>query len=213
MSNLDLVLSFLPEPAEWARDAAERVRQGLAWNGVGLIAAWEIQSQLATLTLVALLAVVPIVPTLAVMLCWSFVAGAIYCYGRRRGLPDLLEEGTKGEPDAKPCKAEALGWVALSIFKAWLAGIQPFIYSRTVCRLLVKPANCWRMRLARGAVLTVGLTLFGVTTAHHMLRKAGYSEGRIFRLSLVGSCLNVPYRILLSAAVINLATHFVTAPV
>jgi hypothetical protein len=189
------------------------VRDGVPWNGVGLVAAWEIQSQLATFALIGLLAVMSVLPALAIMLCWSLVAGVVYCHGRRRGMPDLLEAQANSEPALARRRMTIVGSTLLSVTKAWLAGVQPFLYSRTACRVLTRPANCWRLRLARQAVLFVGLTLFGVTTAHHMLRKAGYSEGSIVRLSLAGSCLNVPYRILLSAAVLNVFTHFIALPI
>jgi hypothetical protein len=208
--NLDLVLSFLPDPSTWERDVAERVRQSAC--GVGFVAAWEVQSQLATLVLIGLVATVPLAPALIVMLGWSFAACAVYCYSRRRGMPDLLD--AHPERSAQERKhVWALKAAVLTLIKAWLAGLQPFVYSRTVCRVLAQPSRCARTRLVRGAVLFVGLTLFGVTAAHHMLRKAGYSEDRIFKLSLAGSCLNVPYRLLLSATMINVASRVITAPV
>jgi hypothetical protein len=211
LSNLDLAVSFLPDPSEWEDEAAERLRQGV--TGVGLVAVWEVQSQLATIALVGLLATTSIIPALVVMLCWSFIACAVYCYSRRNGMPDLLEGGGERTSMSRRRRVSAAGGAAMALLKAWLAGVQPFLYSRTVCRLLSRPVTCRRIRLVRGAVLLVGLTLFGVTTAHHMLRRAGYSEHRIFQLSIAGSCLNVPYRVLLSAAVLNLLTNAVRLPV
>jgi hypothetical protein len=208
--NLDLVLSFLPDPLSWERDVAERLRQSA--GGVGFVAAWEVQSQLATLVLVGLVATVPLAPALIVMLGWSFVACAVYCYSRRRGMPDLLEAHA-ARAAQEPRHVWALKAAFLTAVKAWLAGLQPFVYSRTVCQVLSMPSQCRRIRLARGVVLFVGLTLFGVTAAHHMLRRAGYSEDRIFKLTLAGSCLNVPYRLLLSATAINLFTGFAPLPV
>jgi hypothetical protein len=211
LSNLDLVLSFLPDPSEWHRETTERLRQ--SFTGAGLVAVWEVQSQLATVALVGLLATVSVVPALVIMLCWSFIACAAYCYTRRNGMPDLLEAHRASSERGTRRRLSLVGTAGMAVVKAWLAGVQPFVYSRTVCRLLSKPVTGWRVRVVRSAVLLVGLTLFGVTTAHHMLRRAGYSERRIFQLSLAGSFLNVPYRIVLSAAVLNLLTNAVRLPI
>jgi hypothetical protein len=128
-------------------------------------------------------------------------------------MPDLLEAHRASSERGTRRRLSLVGTAGMAVVKAWLAGVQPFVYSRTVCRLLSKPVTGRRVRVVRGAVLLVGLTLFGVTTAHHMLRRAGYSERRIFQLSLAGSFLNVPYRIVLSAAVLNLLTNAVRLPI
>ena len=98
-----------------------------------------------------------------------------------------------------------LGKIGASIVRVWMVGLQAFVYSRTAGRVLLQPARCWRTRLTRIAVLGVGLTLFGVAAAHHMLAKAGLPEDRVLKLSFIGPFLNVPYRILLSAIVVNAA--------
>jgi hypothetical protein len=174
-----------------------------AWNDLCWLAAWQIQARLATLVLVGLVAVVSLWAALTIMLSWSLMATFGYCLCRQRGLPDLLENSRP-----KPINAPELAWMRwalLSLLKAWLVGVQAFIFSRTVGWLLMRPDRRWRARLVRVVVLGIGLTLFGVTASHHMLRKAGYAEGDLLRFSFVGSFLHVPYQILLSAAVVRAA--------
>src|SRR5690606_17761718 len=91
--------------------------------------------------------------------------------------------------------------------RAWVAGFHAFIYARASSAFLPKKQGCCRARrCARFGVLAVGLVLFGVSTAEHMLRSAGYQGRKLVQLSLIGPFLNVPYRILLSAAVVALVT-------
>ena len=201
--NLLSTFGPLEDLSGWEEEEARSraLRMGNLYK-IGFVTAWEIQSQLATVTLIALVAFLPLWFAVVPMLLWSLVATGLYYASRRRGLPDLFEAGRRP-------KAGRASWPAmlfstlLSAVKAWLAGVQPFIYSRTFCRVLVHPGRSIATRTARMAVLGVGLTLFGVTAAHHMLRKAGLPEDKVLRLSFVGPFLNVPYRLLLSAALIN----------
>jgi len=84
--------------------------------------------------------------------------------------------------------------------RVWLAGFQAFVFSRASRRVLTGRRRA-RNRLVRVGLLGVGLTLFGVTTAEHLLRRAGYRGDHLLRLCLIGPFLNVPYRTFLSAAV------------
>jgi hypothetical protein len=83
---------------------------------------------------------------------------------------------------------------AWAVIKAWLAGFQAFIYSRTLGRALQGGHACLRCRLAKIAVLGLGLTLFGVPTAHHLLTKAGYQQPVLLSLGFVAAVLHVSYR-------------------
>jgi hypothetical protein len=140
------------------------------------------------------------------MLVWSFLATFAYYRGRNSGVPDLFAES----PSVGTRRVSRLSRIrggALLVLRVFLAGVQPFIFSRTLCRVLSKPATGWRRRLARVAVLGFGLTLFGVTHSHHMLRKAGYPDDEALRISLLGSLLNVSYRIVLSAVLFHTASE------
>jgi hypothetical protein len=202
-TDLESTLITQSQELDWQTSVETLAEPRRGLYELGFVTLWELQSQLATIVLLALVAFAPIIVTLGVMISWSLLATCVYFHGRQRGLPDLLET-TWNRPPLAP--GQWCGWAAktgFSLVKAWLAGVQPFLYSRTFARILARPANCWRMRLAHGVVLSVALTLFGVTAAHHMLRKAGLPDRRVLQLSYVGSFLNVPYRILLSAIVVN----------
>jgi hypothetical protein len=164
---------------------------------------WEAQSQLASVTYVGLTAFGSIWLAFPVMLAWSLVATVIYCFARRRGAPDLLTVEVRGRNKARGFN---LGTIAASLAKVWMAGFQAFAFSRVSGRALdLQGTRCIRRRLLRLVLLFVGLTLFGVSTAEHLLRRAGYQGSQLVKLSLLGPFLNVPYRVLLSAAF----THFV----
>jgi len=181
-------------------------------HGVGYVAAWEVQSKLASIALVSLVAFASIGAALVAMLIWSLAATRAYYRARELGLPDLFEKSECGSEPGRVPIWRWFGGALLFGFKAGIAGFQAFAYSRTFCQILLKPAKCWPTRLARTAVLGAGLTFFGVATSHHMLRKAGYSADEAFRLSCVGSFLNVPYRILLSATVVSTFPGFFSIP-
>jgi hypothetical protein len=102
------------------------------------------------------------------------------------------------------------GWLAgtsLSVVKAWLAGVQPYLYCLLLSRFFAGTAAGWRVRSARLALVGAGLTFFGVTAAHHILRKSDLKDEQVWRLSLAGPFLNVPYRIALSAVLLNAVLH------
>jgi hypothetical protein len=88
-----------------------------------------------------------------------------------------------------------------------MAGLHAFVFARASHVMLQEKEGCCKARrLARLGVLGFGLVFFGVSTAEHMLRTAGYTGRRLTQLSLIGPFLNVPYRVLLSAAVVALVT-------
>jgi hypothetical protein len=190
--------SFLPDSIELD---CLLMRARNSWPRLGLVAAWEAQSYLATLTLVTLLTLVSFWVALGVMLAWSLIGVLVYPAARRRGLPDLLEKDarplTAGHPATRIVRVT---WLLLRI---WLTGVQSFAYSRCAGSVLSsQPAN-WYKRAGRLGVVGLGLTLFGITTSDHILRKAGFSGRGLRRASFLGPFLNVPYRLVLSAIVIN----------
>jgi hypothetical protein len=188
-------------------ELAIAIQEPPIWRGVGMVAAWEAQSQLATLVMVALVAMVSGWWAFGIMLGWSLIATVVYYHARKRGLPDLLERRNEVAEAPERSLVGSLVTAVGSGVKVWLVGVQAFVYSRTLGRVFNTPARCWRTRVARSTVLGLGLTLYGVTTCHHLLRRAGYSDGGVLRLSLVGSLLNVSYRVLLGAIVIDAFGH------
>jgi hypothetical protein len=156
---------------------------------------WKAQSILASVAFLALVAFGSILVALPVMLTWALVATVIYCFARSRGFPDLLEHKQGACPSVKQ-RARS---VAFSAAKLWCTGFNAWVYSRASRDILAPGCDGWR-RLARIGVLGAGLTFFGVAMSEHLLRRAGYKGTELLRLSLVGACLNVPYRLLLSAA-------------
>jgi hypothetical protein len=200
--SLDNLVGRLPEPEYWERQLAGSLFEKIRLNEVGFLAAWEVQSYLATAVLVAFVGFLSPLAAVPVMLGWSLVAAAVYFFARKRGLPNLLEVSPAGERRSRNLPGLCAG-LAVTAVKAWLGGAQAFVYSRTVCRVLGKPAHTPARRLCRLGVVGLGLTLFGVTAADHILRRAGYTDGKLLRLSLLGPFLNVPYRVALSAAVVN----------
>jgi len=204
-SGLDAALGISSPTLGLEAQADHLSRAHKSLYEVSFLTAWEIQSQVAAVVLIALVALASVWATLGVMIAWSLVATCLYYYGRKRGLPDVLDTQWS-IPRAKAGQwREWLRETTFSLLKAWLAGLQPFLYSLTFCRILPRPVNCWRLRVARMAVLAIGLTLFGVTAAHHMLHKAGLPDDKVLKLSFLGPFLNVPYRILLSAIIFNAA--------
>jgi hypothetical protein len=136
------------------------------------------------------------------MLVWSLVATIVCCNARRRGFPDLLARYDCPTNTRRPeVRLRSSAWFVVRI---WLAGVQAFIFSRTFRRHLTGRRRTSK-RLFRVALLGAGLTLFGVTTAEHLLRRAGYRGDQLMRLCLIGPFLNVPYRAFLSAAVTHAA--------
>jgi hypothetical protein len=133
------------------------------------------------------------------MLAWSLAATLAYPCARRRGLPDILE--AHEQPAQRLPRVRSL---LLQGFGVWSAGCQAFLFSKAY-RFVLRRQGTRLHRFLHRLLLLVGLTLFGVTTAEHMLRRAGYGGGRLLRLSLIAPFLNVPYRVFLSASVAHFA--------
>jgi len=165
--------------------------------------AWEAQSQIATVAYVALTGFGSVWVALPIMLVWSLISTIVYCFARRKGAPDLLTVEVRGQDQRRGFN---LRTATASFAKVWMVGFQAFAFTHASGRLLeLKGSRCPKRRVVRVALLGVGLTLFGVSSAEHLLRRAGFEGSRLVKLSLIGPFLNVPYRVLLSAAFM----HFV----
>jgi hypothetical protein len=137
------------------------------------------------------------------MLTWSLVATLAYCHLRLRGLPDVFDTRWR-RPSPRP--NSWLPWLSAtsaSLVKAWLAGVQPYLYAKAVSGFLARPATRWSGRICQAAVLSPALMLFGVTAAHHLLRQAGLPSRRVLPVCCVGSVLNVSYRIVLGGVILG----------
>ncbi len=154
------------------------------------LACWQVQSKLAAISLLALVAISPWL-ALIVMMAWSLAATAVYYEARRRGVPDLLVN-----PTAPHRMAMRTGHI---VGRVWLIGLSAYAFANILRPVLLRPSA-----IARGAVLGVGLTLFGVSTSMHMLQVAGFTGPRLLAISLVGAVMNVPYRIFCSALTLHL---------
>ena len=200
--NLDLVAGqsqgmLLQSPVRKA------FARGVPWNVAAFLALWEVQSQVATVAYIGLVAFTSLWVTLGAMLAWSLIATVIFCYARERGYPNIL--------NSVKCPSTAAGitviWhAATSFFSAMLGGIHAFVYTRCTSALLSEKPVAGPRRFLRRLILVVGMTMFGVTVAEQLLRSAGYSGRRLLHLASIGPFLNVPYRVLLSAvfvAVLN----------
>jgi hypothetical protein len=203
-SNLDMMLAIRSQSIELeARAESSFQRRNQSIYELSFLSIWELQSHVAAIALISLVAFAPFWATLVVMITWSLTATLVYHHVRRKGLPDLFETRWSKPPAALRQWKDWIACTSLSLVKACVAGLQPFLFCRVACGVLSRPAVSRRMRLARGMVLGLGLTLFGVTAAHHLLRRSGLPDDRILRLSLLGPFLNVPYRMVISAVVIN----------
>ena len=146
-----------------------------------------------------------------IMLLWSLVTTFVFHHARLSGRPDLLERTSWGTRSrVLHVKVLSTAW---SMLKAWLAGIQAFIYSRIFRTVIASEGRCIRSRLSKITVLGVGITIFGVPTAHHLLRKAGYERGKLLRMGFLAACLNVPFRVMLSGILFHFIFSFVNPPV
>jgi hypothetical protein len=138
------------------------------------------------------------------MLFWSLSATVFFCAARERGYPNILS--IRALPK-REVNTNALLHTAGAVVRAWMAGLHAFVFARASHVLLQEKQGCCQARrFARIGVLGFGLVFFGVSTAEHMLRTAGYTGRKLTRLSLIGPFFNVPYRVLLSAAVVALVT-------
>jgi hypothetical protein len=175
-------------------DLSHRVYESVLGD-VTFSALWAVQSRLASITLLSLVALSHAWLALAVMCAWSLVATVAYFFARSHGAPDLLELGISKATGRTVSSSVADAFK--SVFRIVLVGPPAFIFTKLL--RLQAPGACPRRRLCHAAVLGAGATLFGVTTTHHILRKGGFSGGRLLKLSCVGSLLNVSYRTALSA--------------
>lgn len=210
--SIEETLGFESAAAGLDREVIDRLKHNVPWRSVGFLGVWEAQSQVSTFVLVALSALLPVWLAFVPMLVWSLAATFVYYHARERGVPDLLETAQPAAARQRHRPLSLARSLGVSAVKVWLAGAQSVVYARTCCRVLGKPTAGWR-RLARFGVLGVGLTMFGVSTSQHVLRRAGYRGADLLRLGFVGSCLNVPYRVLLSALFIDLVRRLATVAV
>jgi hypothetical protein len=198
--NLDLVAGQ-PQGSALARPVRRPFAKSLPWNVAAFLALWEVQSQLATIAYVGLIAFTSWWVTLAAMLTWSLVATIAFWYARERGYPNIL--------NAMKCPHSDTGikvaWHAVtSLFSAVVGGVHAFVYTRCASALLSDRAAGRQRRFLRRLVLLVGMTMFGVTVAEQLLRAAGYSGRRLLHMAWIGPFLNVPYRVVLSAVFVAL---------
>ena len=183
---------------------SERLHGSL--RNVIFVATWKLQAYLAAIVMLALVGLVSFWIALAVMIAWALPAVVVYHWARTRGLlPDLL--ASKGEKAKAQTMKGACGELGLTVFKATLGGFQAYLYSRTACRLLKAREGQRGRSVLRAGIIGLGLAMFGVTATEHILGKAGYAGNDLLRMSLLGPFLNVPYKVMLSALVINTATR------
>jgi hypothetical protein len=200
LTNLDALFDglFLRTQAG-GRELNTRLHTNLPWDNVGMVAAWKTQAELSTLAVFALVATVPIVVAYGVMLCWSLPITLVFFHIRKRGFPDLLEHS---KPSLCQKKTKLVGWGTISAAKVYLAGLQDSGYTQITDRYLERTEKRWG-HIRRWAFLTFGLTYFGAKVANHTLRKAGFEDKLILRLSLLGAILNTCSRVLMAAGIIK----------
>ncbi|HEX5140646.1 MAG TPA: hypothetical protein VFX19_06865 [Dehalococcoidia bacterium] len=199
--NLDLVAEARQDALPLPSTTRKPISLSVPWNSAAFLAIWEVQSHIATIAYVGLVAFTSIWVALVTMLCWSLVATVLFCAARERGYPNVLS--CPPCPRTRPGMATAW-YAASSVGRALLGGIQAFVFTRFSGALVNdRPAKGLRI-VARRAVLALGMTLFGASVTEHLLRSAGYSGRKLVRMGLLGPFLNVPYRILVSAAVVAL---------
>lgn len=174
------------------------------WHKAAFIVMWEGQGHLSSLAYVALVAFASIWVALGVMFVWSVAATFVFVAARERGYPNLLSDMSTPKRRAGNLASYAI----VAVIRAAIAGVNAFVFTRCSGFLLEEKPGCSRTRrAARIGALGLGLTLFGVTTAEHLLRSAGYSGRRLMRMSMLGPVLHVPYKVLISAALVALLTN------
>lgn len=180
------------------------------WKDGAFVAGWELQSHISSIVLVGFARFGSVNAAIPVMLLWALLSTLAFHQARMAGRPDLLEHTSWGTRSrAWHVRAMSMTW---SVAKAWLAGIQAFIYTRIFGSVLRNDGRCLRQRLTKVTVLGFGLTIFGVPTAHHLLRKAGFEQSTLLRLGFVAAFLNVPFRVVASAFVINFTASLIDVP-
>jgi hypothetical protein len=177
------------------------LRSNLLWLKAAFAIGWEVQSQVASLAFLMLVAFAPLGLALGAMIVWSILATVCYYRAREAGYPDLFARDSLSMASS----TDFVRTAGFSIFKAWLVGFQAFASARAVHPLLSGKNRTFPARLLRFPALALGLTLFGVSAGEHLLRTSGISGGRLLRMGLLAPFLNVPYRILVSAAVVHAA--------
>lgn len=175
--------------------------RSLSLNDAAFVVGWEVQSKLSTLILLSLIAFASIWATLATMLAWSVVAHLVYHHARERGYPDLV---TVEVPRRDRGPSTFVRHMAGSVVRIWFVGLHNLIFARVACSVL-RGGDGFAARARRLGILALGMTLFGVTTAEHLLRRVGFKGTPLLYRGLIGPFLNVPYRIFLSAAVVHAA--------
>ncbi len=160
-----------------------------------LVACWQIQSKLAALTLLLLVAV-SVWWALLVMLAWSIVATTAYVVARERGVPDIL--ALSAPTSSGPRRA------GTSLGQLWLVGLNAFVFARVFRPFLERPAESLPRRTGRLLLMAAGLTVFGVTIAQHLLYHAGFRGPQLLLFGVLGSVLNVPFRVLCGTMTVQL---------
>ncbi len=200
---------ILPTPPERSPFACT-FRAGLSerlHSETGFATAWALQARLAGLALLAAVAFFSVWLALAATLGWSLIATSAYFHIREGGAPDLLEiQFRRGATGSRGNCGSAL----YCAFRVLLIGPPAFVFAKlaalTMNRSACKGVRSW----LSPAALVVGLTLFGVTSTHHLLQHAGYRGSNLLHLSYGGSLLNVGYRVVIGALIINAITYIVS---
>jgi hypothetical protein len=174
---------------EWSTRPAWRWEPPAHVREIRFLLLWEVQSRLAGIVLLALAASAAFWIGLAVMLPWALLATVVYENRRGAGLPDVVAPPARSETGNKR------RWFAYGL-KAWLfIGWQPIAYARISGPLLRRSQGCAAARAGRFTALAFGLVFFGVTPAHHLLRKAGYGPRRTYAMNLGARFLNTPFKL------------------
>ncbi|HEY4694348.1 MAG TPA: hypothetical protein VIH52_00020 [Candidatus Nanoarchaeia archaeon] len=200
----------------YAREAAIRLKDKVPfkdrvpWDHVGPLTLWELQSYVVTGILLVAAVFVSVWFAIVVGALLALVGAPVYNNLRRQDyLPDVLGHKTLKLRSTKGTLI--VGWVCgltLYVLKFLLAGFQATIFTRLVGNIIEKP-NVWWKKIVRWAALSVGLVHFGVSTSHHLLNRAGYSEKKVFRLSVAGSVVNALWRVSSGAAAIKALAGFI----
>ena len=175
--------------------------RSLSLNDAAFVVAWEAQSQIATVVLLSLIAFVSIWAALFTMLAWSMIAHVVYHHAREHGLPDLI---TVQVPKRGCGSSTFVRHAAGSAVRVWFVGLHNLVFARFACSVL-RGGDGFAGSARRIGILSFGMTLFGVTTTEHLLRRAGFRGSPLLYRGMIGPFLNVPYRIFLSAAVVHAA--------
>jgi hypothetical protein len=202
-----IVLEQAPVLPSWRSHPPFHLLKDLSLSDAAFVVGWEIQSQISTIMLVTLIAFISIWAALITMLIWSLIAHFVYVYAREHGLPDLV---TVQAPKTDHGPSTFLRHAAGSAVRVWFVGLHNMVFAHVACSVL-RGGDGFRRRAKRIAILGLGMTLFGVTTAEHLLRRAGFSGPSLRYRGMIGPFLNVPYRIFLGAAVMHGLVHLMHA--